>query len=78
MANGSRVAKDALREMQLMLEDSIALDVTVAYEQLPDFNDEEIAVELLQDLADIWAKSVKTNYVNYCKDYKLKVEQDKE
>ena len=52
--------------------------MTVAYEQLPDFNDEEIAVELLQDLADIWAKSVKTNYVNYCRDYKLKVEQDKE
>lgn len=78
VSNGSRVAKDALREMQLMLEDSIAVDVSVAYEQLPDFNDEEIAVELLQDLADIWAKSVKTNYVNYCRDYKLKVEQDKE
>lgn len=72
------VAKNALREMQIMLEDSIAVDVAVAYEQLPDFNDDEIAVELLQDLADIWAKSVNTNYVNYCSDYKLKVAEYKE
>jgi hypothetical protein len=37
-------------------------DVKVAIEQIPEFNDDEIAAELTQDLANIWAERATTAY----------------
>ena len=51
-----------LRSLQISLEDSISVDVKVALEQIPEFDDEEIAIELLKDLADIWAQKFAENY----------------
>ena len=51
-----------IRRVQSSLEDSIAADVAVALEQIPAFNDDEIAAKLTQDLADIWAEKATTAY----------------
>jgi len=51
-----------IRKVQKSLEDSIAVDVKVAIEQLPELNDPEIAALSAQDLADIWAEKVTTRY----------------
>ena len=51
-----------LRSLQISLEDSISVDVKVALEQIPEFDDKEIAIELLKDLADIWAQKFAENY----------------
>lgn len=50
-----------IRKVQKSLEDSIAVDVAVALEQIPSF-DEETAATLTQDLADIWAKKATDAY----------------
>ncbi len=64
-----------LRGMQIAIEDSVAVDVNVAIEQLPEFEDEEIAIELLQDLADIWAAKVKENYAAFYSKYAVRKEE---
>ncbi len=51
-----------IRKVQKLLEDSIAVDVRVAIEQIPEFADEQTGRELLQDLSDIWAEKVTTRY----------------
>jgi dipeptidase len=51
-----------IRRVQSQLEDSIVADVKVAIEQIPEFNDDEIAAELTQDLANIWAERATTAY----------------
>ncbi len=51
-----------IRRVQKALEDSIAADVAVAIEQIPAFNDNEIAAKLTQDLADIWAQKATIAY----------------
>ncbi len=51
-----------IREVQKLLEDSIAVDVKVAIEQIPEFADEQTGKELLQDLADIWAEKATVRY----------------
>lgn len=51
-----------IRKVQKLLEDSIAIDVKVAMEQLPELNDPEIAALAAQDLADIWAEKATTRY----------------
>ncbi len=50
-----------IRKVQKSLEDSIAVDVAVALEQIPAFDD-ETAATLTQDLADIWAKKATDAY----------------
>lgn len=50
-----------IRKVQKALEDSIAVDVRVAIEQVPEFEPAD-AKELLQNLADIWANKVTTRY----------------
>ena len=50
-----------IRRVQSSLEDSIAVDVKVAIEQLPEF-EEDTQRALVQDLADIWANKVTTRY----------------
>lgn len=52
-----------IRRVQSALEDSIAADVRVAIEQLPEFDD-ATAADLTQDLADIWAERATTAYKN--------------
>lgn len=44
-----------IRAKQKELEDAIAIDVRNCLEQLPTFEDED-AIDLVQDLADIWAE----------------------
>lgn len=51
-----------IRRVQSSLEDSIDADVKVALEQIPAFDDEEIAAQLTQDLADIWAERATKAY----------------
>lgn len=53
-----------IRRVQSALEDSINMDVQVALEQIPEFNDPEIAAELTQDLANIWAERATLAYKN--------------
>ncbi|MDE5634597.1 MAG: C69 family dipeptidase [Muribaculaceae bacterium] len=50
-----------IRRVQTALEDSIATDVRVAIEQLPEF-DAELQAQLTQDLADIWAQKATDSY----------------
>lgn len=50
-----------IRKVQSELEDSIAVDVRVAIEQVPEFEPAD-AKELLQNLADIWANKATTRY----------------
>jgi len=50
-----------IRRVQTALEDSIATDVRVAIEQIPEFDD-EFQAQLTQDLADIWAKKATDSY----------------
>lgn len=50
-----------IRRVQTALEDSIATDVQVAIQQLPEFDD-EFQAQLTQDLADIWAKKATDSY----------------
>ncbi len=50
-----------IRRVQKQLEDSIATDVKVAIEQIPEF-DPELQATLTQDLADIWAKKATDAY----------------
>lgn len=51
-----------IRRVQSELENAIAEDVRVAYEQIPEFADAEIRASLTQDLADIWAERATTAY----------------
>lgn len=51
-----------IRNVQKLLEDSIAVDVRVAIEQIPEFADDATAKALLQDLADIWAEKATVRY----------------
>ena len=70
--NGKYVANQAynryslmipdIRRVQSELENAIAEDVRVAYEQIPEFADAEIRASLTQDLADIWAERATTAY----------------
>lgn len=57
-----QIREKDLKGLQIALEDSISVDVDVVLEQVPEFEDEEIAAEILQDLADIWAQKVKESY----------------
>ena len=50
-----------IRRVQSSLEDSIAVDVRIAIEQLPEFEDADQRL-LVQDLADIWANKATTRY----------------
>ena len=50
-----------IRRVQSELEDAIVEDVNVAIEQVPEF-DADDAKELLQNLADIWAKKATERY----------------
>ncbi|RXE72611.1 dipeptidase [Muribaculaceae bacterium Isolate-013 (NCI)] len=56
----SQMIRD-IRRVQTALEDSIATDVRVAIEQLPEF-DAELQAQLTQDLADIWAQKATDSY----------------
>lgn len=51
-----------IRKVQKSLEDSIAVDVRVAMEQIPELGDPEIAALAAQDLADVWAEKATTRY----------------
>lgn len=50
-----------IRRVQTALEDSIATDVRVAIEQIPEFDD-EIQAQLTQDLIDVWAQKATDSY----------------
>ena len=50
-----------IRRVQSELESGIEQDVAVALEQIPAFDD-ETAMQLTQDLADIWAERATTAY----------------
>ena len=50
-----------IRKVQSSLEDSIAIDVRVAIEQLPTFDPDDQRL-LVQDLADIWANKATKQY----------------
>ena len=50
-----------IRKVQSSLEDSIAVDVRVAMEQLPSFSPDDQRL-LVQDLADIWANKATKQY----------------
>lgn len=50
-----------IRRVQTALEDSIATDVRVAIEQIPEFDD-EIQTQLTQDLIDVWAQKATDSY----------------
>ncbi|MDE5572423.1 MAG: C69 family dipeptidase, partial [Muribaculaceae bacterium] len=50
-----------IRKVQSSLEDSIAVDVRVAIEQLPTFDTDDQRL-LVQDLADIWANKATKQY----------------
>lgn len=69
IAEGNTAAMNELRGIQIALEDSISVDVQVAVEQLPEFNDEEIATALLQDLADIWAEKAYARLLLFCRQH---------
>ena len=51
-----------IRRVQKQLEDGMEEDVRVAIEQIPEFGDDEIARQLTQDLANIWAERATTAY----------------
>lgn len=53
-----------IRKVQKQLEDSIAADVAVAIEQIPDFKDSEIQAQLTQDLLNIWSQKATDAYRN--------------
>lgn len=50
-----------IRRVQTALEDSIATDVRVAIEQIPEFDD-EFQAQLTQDLIDVWAQKATDSY----------------
>ena len=71
---GGQISEKDLKSLQIALEDSISVDVDVVLEQVPEFDDEEIAAEILQDLADIWAQKVRESYMSLMQGFMRKEE----